>query len=202
MTDAYVVAIDGLSALRGLNEIPNDVKRAALQAVNRTLSRTRTSSARIMREQVNFPARYLSGQDGRLAITKKATSDDLEGVITGRERPTSLARFVSSGSVGNKRGVTVSVAPGIARRSKRMFLVRLRAGTADLDTQSNLGLAIRLKPGERVDGKRKMVQFGKGLYLLYGPSIAQVFASVADDEAPGAAEFLESEFLRLMELKL
>lgn len=200
MSDAYVIAVDGLSVLRDLQTIPNEVKRAALQALNKTLSRTRTSSARVMREQVNFPARYLSGEDGRLAITKKATSGDLEGVITGRERPTSLARFLASGSVGGKNGVSVQVAPGMARRSKRMFLVRLRAGNADLDTKSNLGLAIRLKPGERVEGKHKMVKFGKGLYLLFGPSVAQVFASVADDEAPGAAAFLETEFLRIMDL--
>lgn len=200
MSETYIVAVDGLSALRSLETIPNEVKRAALQAVNKTLQRTRTSAARAIREQVNFPAQYLSGENGRLAITKRATGDDLEGVISGRFRATSLARFVTSGTVGNRKaGVRVEVAPGFAKRSKRMFLIRLRAGTADLDTKSNLGLAIRLKPGETVQHKHKAVKMG-GLTLLFGPSVNQVFATVADDEAPEAAAFLETEFLRLMDL--
>lgn len=196
----YVVAVDGLSALRDLETLPQAVKRAALQAVNKTIDRGRAESARRIREQVNFPARYLSGQDGRLAVTKRASGDDLEGRITGRFRATSLARF-ASGSVGSRRGVRVEVAPGFAKRSRRMFLVRLRAGQeADLDTRSNLGLAIRLKPGERVEHKHKMVAMGRGLYLLYGPSVNQVFAGVANDISPELAGFLEAEFLRLMEL--
>jgi len=198
--DTYVVAVDGLSALRDLETIPNAVKRAALQAVNKTVTRTRTSSARAMREQVKFPARYLSGEDGRLAITKRATAESLEGSITGRFRPTSLARFVTSGAVGRRTGVRIEVAPGFAKFMRRAFLIRLRAGTADLDTTSNLGLAIRLKPGERIENKKKMIQMSGNLYLLYGPSVSQVFATVAEDEAPGAADYLEAEFLRLMEL--
>jgi len=200
MNEAYVVAVDGLSALRTLDEIPNDVKRAALQAINKTVTRTRASSARTMREQVNFPARYLSGQDGRLAITRKATQDNLEGEITGRFRATSLARFVTSGTVGRRTGVRVEVAPGFAKFMRRAFLIRLRAGSGDVDTKSNLGLAMRLKPGERPENKKKMVQMSNGLWLLYGPSVSQVFRTVADDEAPGAADYLEQEFLRLMEL--
>ncbi len=197
----YVVAVEGLSALRDLETLPTQVKLAAQRAVNRTIDRARTSSARRMREQVNFPARYLSGEDGRLAISQRATGDNLEARITGRFRPTSLARFVTAGSLGSRRaGVRVEVAPGFAKRSRRMFLIRLRAGTAELDTKSNLGLAIRLKPGERIEHKAR--QIGKtGLYLLYGPSVDQVFRTVADDVAPEAADDLEAEFLRLMELK-
>lgn len=197
--DTYVVAVDGLSALRSLESIPNEVKRAALQALNKTLDRTRTSSATEIQKQVAFPARYLSGQDGRLQVSKRATADDLEGAITGRFRPTSLARFASS-STPNVKGVSVEVAPGFAKFMKRAFLVRLRAGTADLDTKSNLGLAIRLKPGEQINNKHRMIKLKGNLYLLYGPSVSQVFATVAEAEAPLAADFLEREFLRLMDL--
>jgi hypothetical protein len=199
--DSYVVAVTGISALRDLETIPDEMKRAALQAVNKTLARTRTSAAREMRQQVNFPARYLSGADGRLTISKQATGGDLEGAITARFRPTSLARFASGGNL-RKAGVRVEVAPGFARFMKRAFLIKLRVGNDDLDTRSNIGLAIRLKPGEVLHNKIKMVKLSKGLFLLFGPSVDQVFATVADDEAPAAGEFLETEFLRLMELKL
>jgi len=198
MSEAYVIAVDGLSALRSIDQIPAEVKRAALQAINKTADRARTSSARRIREQVNLPARYLAPSGGRLGITSRATANNLEAVITGRRRATSLARF-SSGSVGGK-SVRVEVAPGFAKLMKRAFLIRLRAGSADLDTRSNLGLAIRLKPGERIQNKHKIVQMGNGLTLLYGPAINQIFATVAEDVSPEAAEFLEAEFLRLMDL--
>ena len=42
-------------------------------------------------------------------------------------------RIASSGTPG-KAGVSVTVAPGFARFMRKAFLIRLRAGTADLDT--------------------------------------------------------------------
>jgi hypothetical protein len=197
----YVVAVNGISAIRDLETIPESIKVAAQQAVNRTSDRARTASAKEILQQVAFPASYLAPSGGRLSVTKRATRDDLEARITGRWRPTSLARFVRSGSPGNtKSGVSLEVQPGHAVRSKRMFLLRLRAGTADLDTQSNLGLAIRLKPGERVEGKHKMVQLSKGLYLLYGPAIVAGICDGSQDISPDAADFMQQEFLRLLEV--
>jgi len=201
MSETYVVAVDGLSALRSFEEIPANITRAAVMAVNKTVDRTRASSARAMRAQVNFPARYLSGNDSRLAVTQRASRENIAAMITGRFRPTSLARFAKGTPESTRKagGVRVEVAPGFAKFMKRAFLIRLRAGAEDL---SNIGLAIRLKPGESPQNKKKMVQMQNGLWLLYGPSIDQVFRTVADDEAPGAADFLEQEFSRLMELNL
>jgi hypothetical protein len=195
---SYVIAVDGLSALRTLETLPKEIALAAQRAVNKTIDRARTDSARRMRQEVAFPASYLSPSGERLYVSQRAKGDDLEARITGRWRPTSLARF-TTGSVG-KPGVSVMVEPGLAKRSRRMFLLRLRAGAADLDTKSNLGLAIRLKPGEKVENKTRMVPMGKGLYLLYGPSVSTVFSRVAEEVAPDAADFLETEFNRLMEL--
>lgn len=204
MSDAYVVAVDGLSAMRTLEDIPESVMRIAAMAVNKTTERTRTSSAKAMREQVNFPARYLSGKDGQLSITQYANQQLAEARITGRFRPTSLARFARGTPETTRRagGVRVQVAPGAARFMRRAFLIRLR-GATDVESGSNLtniGLAIRLRADETPQNKKKMVQMKNGLWLLYGPSVDQVFRTVADDEAPGAAEYLEQEFLRLMEL--
>lgn len=196
----YAVAVEGLSALRGIEDIPPNVKRAAAQAVNKTADRGRTSASRRIRRQVAFPAMYLDrAADGRLRVTQRADAENLEARITGRHRPTSLARFTTGGFVGGRNGVRVAVQPGSPRLMQRAFLIRLRAGQASIDTRSNLGLAIRLREGETVENKKRVVQMGN-IHLLYGPSVDQVFRTVADDVAPEAAEFLESEFLRLLEL--
>lgn len=198
--DTFVVAVDGLSALRSMESIPADVKRAAVQAINKAADRGRTDAARRIREQVNLPASYLAPSGGRLTVTKRATGADLEAAITGRQRPTSLARFAVSGVPNEHKGISVEVAPGFAKFMRRAFLIRLRAGSANLDTNSNLGLAIRLRPGEVIHNKRVMMKLSGNLYLLYGPSVNQIFASVAQEEAPELADFLEAEFLRLMDL--
>src|SRR5690606_33603498 len=95
MAISYVVAVEGLSALHSLDDMPADVLTAASRAINDTVRRGRAAGAREIRRQVNFPARYLSGSEGRLKVTKFATPGSLVGVITGRHRPTSLARFSS-----------------------------------------------------------------------------------------------------------
>lgn len=199
MSDAFVVAIEGFDATRPLETLPRRIKSAALRAVNRTADRTRTDAARRIREQVNLPASYLGPNAGRLSVTQRARGDELEAVITGRQRPTSLARYATS-STPNQGGVSVQVAPGFARFMRRAFLIRLRAGSADLDTKANLGLAIRLRPGETIANKKRMVGMGGNLYLLYGASVDQVFRSVREDVAPDAQTFLAAEFSRLLEI--
>lgn len=201
MADTYVIAAEGIDkTVTNLESLPNDIRTSVIRAINKTADRTRARSARSIRDQVNFPASYLSGSRGRLVTKKKASGKDFEAIISGRERPTSLAQFAITGRPGSKGGVTVAVKPGTARRMPRAFLMKLRAGTAGLDTKFNLGLAIRLRPGETLQNKRNMVKLASGLYLLYGPSVNQVFDSVAVEESPEAARFLEEEFLRLMEL--
>jgi hypothetical protein len=201
MSDVYVVVINGLSAQRSLSDIPKDTQRNALRAVNKMAQRARAEGSRQIRSQVAFTAGYLN-QNERFTF-KAARSLDDEAVVAARVRPTSLARFVTSGKPGNsKTGVRVKVSPDRAIRSRKMFLIRLRAGDELTETKFNLGLAIRLKEGETISNKIKMVQMSKGLYLLYGPSISQVFQTVAEDMAPEVAADVEAEFLRLMELNL
>lgn len=193
----YAVAVEGLDQLKDFENLSETIVTSARQAINRSLDRTRTRSARLIAMQVNFSARYLSQSEGRLKVSRKASGRHLEGAIVGRHRPTSLARFARGGAV-NKAGVTVEVKPGSARFMKRAFLIKLRRGTGDIETQHNMGLAIRLRTGETIKNKRQMVKLSGNLYLLYGPSVDQVFNKVRDEVAPEAFDFLESEFLRLM----
>lgn len=197
MSRPYVVAVEGLDeAINSINEIPPNVLKFARMAINTTTRKTRTLASRTMREQVNFTASYLSDKGGRLSITQFASDGQLEARIRGRFRPTSLARFAGAQT---RKGVRVTVSPGSSRVMGRAFFMKLRAGNADIETKSNLGLAIRLKPGERVENKRKMIQVAGNLYLLYGPSVDQVFTSVAEEISPDSAAMLEAEFLRLMD---
>lgn len=200
--DAYVVLLDGLSEMRGtLDAIPAKVQRNAVRAVNYAARRGRTDAQKEIEAQVAFPRGYLSPRNGRLTVDTAKSIDD-QAEIRGRFRPTSLAQFVTSGKPASpgKRPtpITLAVREGHSTRSSRMFLIRLRAGTADIDTKSNLGVAIRLRPGERVEGKHTMVQMKNGLYLLYGPSISQVYRTVSQEQIPDVEQYLLKEFQRLM----
>lgn len=152
-----------------------------------------------MDDQVAFPKGYTASKD-RLYVKKRAFNDDLEAIVAARDRPTSLARFSASQNPQTSRraGVRVTVHPGSPQTMKSAFLIRLNAGTERSDTNFNLGLAIRLKPGEVIHNKKKQssVQLDHNLYLLYGPSIGQVARDVFPEEAPAVLEQVGDEFFR------
>lgn len=189
MSGDYVLVVEGLDSLGDIESLDADILSNARNAINKALDRTRTSSDKAIRESLNFPARYLSQ---RLTVKERARGTTLQGMISGRDRPTSLARFASNRSqTQGKAGVRVQVGLA-AKMMNHAFLMKLNNG--------NLGLAMRLKEGESLSNKKKLVKVGKGLYLLYGPSVDQAFATVMPDQEDKAAEFLEREFLRLMDL--
>jgi hypothetical protein len=204
MAGAYAIAVEGLRGLEEFDPSTYGIDLAALRAVNKTATKYRTTSARRIREQVKFPARFLTPSAKRLYVSKQATRTDISAVITGRARATSLAQFVV-GTPRKGEGVRVEVAPGRARFLKKAFLIKLKSGTANIDTKFNMGLAVRLGPGETLRNKTQSRRISKGLYLLYGPSIDQVFIDnagrgVAEDLSPEIADSLNDEFLRLLDL--
>lgn len=173
-----------------LAKFPEETPKAALMAINQTADRRALQLAREeMSTQIAFPKGYLNAD--RLGVSKRATSADLEAVISGRDRPTSLARFVVGSTLPKRRpnGLQVIVTPGETRSMGSAFTVRLNNG--------NIGVALRVKPGEQVKGKKFQARpFGKDLYLLYGPSVDQVFRDVRSQILPEAGEYLADEFLR------
>lgn len=207
MAETFALVIDGLEHLNSLDELPRDIVRSARIAVNDAATRGRTEMGREVLREVNFPADYVAPRNKRLFVSKKASNSDLESIITARSRPTSLARFAKSSTPGRgKSGVRVEVKPGAVRTLTGAFLIRLRAGNANLDTKSNLGLAVRTKDGRPPPGYRP-AQIGPNLWLLYGPSVSQIVFSernnggVATDLSPEIQQMLEDEFWRQMELK-
>lgn len=210
MADQYVVAIEGLKDLRFLDDMDQNVLTAAKLAVNDATRFALRQSSREIRRQIKFPAHYLSGANGRLKITRFAKEGDLEAAVGAQRRATSLARFATGNLQvgGGKRaaGVRVEVRPGSARRIKRAFLIKLRSGNSQTDTQFNLGLALRTKNGEKPAGAYKPKSIGKNLWLLYGPSVDAAFINagskgggVAQQLSGDIARELEDEFNRQME---
>lgn len=198
MTEVYAVAIEGLSGLAEIEKLPANIIKAARLAVNATTRRAHAASARSMEQQINFPRGYLTGKDGRLTISKFASGSDLEGRVRGRDRPTSLARFVRGPlplpQKGKPRpaGVTVEVKPGLAKRMPGAFAIRLKNG--------NIGLAVRTKDGK--PPSRGAKQIDTGLFLLYGPSVDQVFVKTREMIKDNQEAFMQREFERLLELDL
>lgn len=192
-----VINLDEISSY--LAEQPAVARKAAQLAINDTTRGSMAPIRKRMKEQVAFPAGYLN--EDRLAIRKLATEADLSATISARHRPTSLARFAkgqSEGTAKRRGGIRVRVNNGGAKFLKGAFFVNLRRGKDTADG-FNLGLAVRLKPGQTLRGRRKGssgVQLAENLYLLYGPSVDQVFRDVSEAETPEIGRRLEREFVR------
>lgn len=204
MSKFFAVALDAKGVLLDIEDLPKDIATAARIAVNRAADRARTESAKRVRQQINFPAHYVSPGEGRLAVSDRATDNKLEATISARQRPTSLARFVSGPAKEKQRGARIQVKPGIARYLRNAVFVKLRSG--DTDTTNNLGLAIRTKGGVRPNAAYRPVQMRNGMWLLYGPSVSQALLGIKDTGiwpslTPEIMDNLESEFLRQLDLK-
>lgn len=199
--------------LRGFDElrqfvrgIPERVDEASSVAINDTLKFGQAESSRRIRKEIAFSASYIGSAENpssRLAVSRKASPQRLEGAITGRARATSLARFKTGekkGRNGKKGYVRVKVkAGGAARSIPGAFTIKLRRGNAAYDPgNGNEGIAVRLKDGELPEGlnKKKMVQIEGSLYLLYGPSVDQIFRKVREDVAPILADKVGDNFVR------
>lgn len=153
-----------------------------------------------MMEQIAFNSSYLNS--GRLAITKRASNSSPEVVITARKRATSLARFTSGAkSISGRAGVSVRVKKGKTTFLKKAWLVRLNKGASKTEDDYNIGLAVRLGPGDSIANKKTIHQswLVRGqVALLYGPSVNQVFMEVADKVADPIGEMVANEYLRQM----
>lgn len=196
MIGNYAILVQS-NAIDDIEELTPRIALAAQRAINKIATRARTKAQRGIQQQVNLPARYLGPSGRRLTVSKRATGpDDLTAVITGRHRPTSLARFATGARQSGKRGVRVQVEPGVARFLPKAFFVNLRSGNTD--TKNNRGLAIRLPDGQSPDRAYRPTKLGKGLWLLYGPSVDQIFDDVAEEISDETADELSVEFQRLL----
>lgn len=180
---------------RFFEALPDVAAEAAYLAVNESARDALPNARKTMLQQVNFPKGYLNTE--RLGIRKKANKGNIEAVISGRGRPTSLARFAPGAARGREaygKPIFVEVRPGHVVRMNspasavRAFLVNLKNG--------NTGLAVRLPKGEELKHSEKAVMLDNNLFLLYGPSVDQVFRGVANDITPDIIADVDRHFTR------
>ena len=202
------------SGLKGLQKYlqtaPEEASKAMVTSINAAARFAFAESSRQMRAEVNFSQEYIGSAEAgnRLKITLYATKEAPEARLRADPRPVSLARFAVNRSAFNSRnGIDVEVHKGKRTHLPTGFLIKLAQGNRTIDdTSFNIGLAVRLKPGQTLD-KRVMVQYraqiragrtktDEGLYLLYGPSVDQVFNETREKVTPAVLAFLEREFLR------
>lgn len=171
---------------------PEATNRAAQLAINTVANRSGLKLARTeILNEIAFPRDYLTTD--RLRVSQNATASNLEAVILARQRATSLARFVQGSTATGSRaklGVTVKVKKGKTVHLKQSWLVNLK--------NNNLGLAVRVKPGEKIDNKHGKTVWlvPDSVALLYGPSVDQVFRDVAEKIAGPVGELTQTEFHR------
>ena len=201
MSASVALELD-VNAITG-NQWTPKIETALLRSINKTADRARTLASQDIREQVAFPASYLAPSAKRLFVSTKATkANPFEAVISGRDRPTSLARFTNQKPLGGgqrHRGgqVAVTVKPGVRRYIKRAFLITLN--------NSNVGLAVRTDGGPPNNAYAPK-EIGKNLWLLYGPSVDQVLSAASngggiyEEIVPETLDFLNDEFNRQLDL--
>lgn len=200
----FVVEIEGNLddlILSGLS--PEKINDSMSKAINKAADRARAASSQKIRQQVRFPAGYLNSS--RLSVKQRSNVSTLTAIIEGRDRATSLARFlrgtpvVRSSAQQQKRrnsGEVVQVkAGGGGVRINRAFVFKLKNG--------NLGLAVRTSGGQPA-GAYKPKEIGKNLWLLYGPSVNQVLYSIKTEDGvfkqieDETGDFMTNEFYRLL----
>lgn len=172
-------------------DLPDIAEQAAVYAINDTADRQGLSAIRReMRKEIDFPTGYLESPD-RMRVSKRASKGSLEAVVTARDRPTSLARFAAGQTAQNTRGRGVRVkisAGGGGKILREAFVINLKNG--------NRGVAVRVKDGSSLRNSSKAVEIGKNLFLLYGPSVDQVFSGVIDQDKIQLDDILTNQFLR------
>lgn len=181
---------------------PQRAGKAMSLAINDTARDILVTQARKqIYAEVNFPQGYLD-QD-RLGVDQFSTPTQLVAVVKGRDRPTSLAQFATAAGTPTKRGEfipvrSIQVHPGRNKQTNRTFLLSLKRGD---NPTGNVGLAIRLRPGESVEkvDRYPVKEIFPNVYILYGPSVDQVLQGVVTDLRPAVLENLSSEFYRQFE---
>lgn len=201
-----LIQFRGLEAVASyFKDFPRESEAAARLAINGAARFASRLASKRVRDQVAFSRSYIGAagsSNSKIRIKKFAKGADIEAVIAARDRPTSLARFASGSPYFGRRpkgmrGPRVRVQTGGAVTTmKRGFFVRLKRGPVLTEDQFNVGLAVRLKAGEKMQSTQKASPLGGGAYLLYGPSVAQVFDTVRGDIADEVARYAAAEFVR------
>lgn len=210
--DTLVLAVSGTEIIDEIDGLPTEIRRAAKIAVNEATVKGRTRMARKVLEDVALPRSYVQPAGRRLYVSRMATESSLEATIFARSRRTSLTRFIPGGPQAatgrrNIKGLSVKVdASGGAKFITGAFIFKLRGAGGETDPDPNLGFAVRTKNGKAPRNAYQPTKISENLWLLYGPSVAQILHSdrngggVVSDTEPEIKNLLTTEFYRQMDL--
>ena len=195
---AKITAINLESVQKKIEQQGDEGMAVAVQAINDTAEYAFDLGRESILDQIAFPAGYLD-LPGRYLISRKAVLRDPQASIVARDRPTALSRFVTSAPAPLKKGpVRVRVSrKGSGGTLRGAFITPLKGG--------NKGVAIRVKRGEGIRGRDRDIAGLQAFredehgttYLLYGPSVNQVFFDVVEDIEPNVSRFLVDRFSEL-----
>lgn len=200
------VSIKGLPIVQNFfQRFPQQSAIAQRDAINTVGRYAYAESSRLIRQQVNLTQNYLgsAAAGNRLKITQRATESRPVLRISANLRAVSLARFAGNRDVAASRrgkGVRITVKPGSSRTLRSAFLVKLRPGTQTIAEQFNLGLVVRVPKNGTINvaNPRRYSRKDPNLFLLYGPSVDQIFRQVREDVEDGVVDRLTAEYLRQM----
>jgi hypothetical protein len=141
--------------------LPDQLKKAVVVALNRTIDRMRAEANRRIRKGLALKSTYVRDHLYRLFASNSMATPEARLVGSGR---TLLSRyphrqlFQKGTSVEKFRaGVSVTVRPGVSKRMEGAFLLTLRGGTP--------GIATRRRGAARGD-----------INVMHGPSVSQALA--------------------------
>lgn len=184
-----------------LAAMPEKAVKAAVLATNAAATKAAVWGKREVISQVAFPKRYL---DDKLKVVSKANANNIEAVVRGEFQARSLASFAANKPKTFAKFYKIAPRLRIKPTSNagsfgtRMFFLALRQGQRFDEEAFNVGLAVRLKKGEQLRNTTGAVKATKipNVYLLYGPSVNQVFQTVAPNIAGDVANYQATEFER------
>jgi hypothetical protein len=146
---------------RSSKALPDQIKKAVVVALNRTIERMRAEANRRIRKGLALKSTYVRDHLYRLFASNSMSLPEARLVGSGRTLLTRYAHrqlFKKGKTVSKVRaGVNVTVRPGASKAMKGAFLLTLRGG--------NPGIATRRKGGGRGD-----------IDVKHGPSVSQALA--------------------------
>lgn len=184
------IDVSEIIGVKHLLETQGDgVKKSMSMALNQSARDVVSKAKQDIMGEIKFKKSYL---DANIAISKKASQEDLSVEITARDRPTSLNRFM----LGQGSDLAISIKPGEApKKTKKLFKVKFKNG--------GVGVAYRLKPDEQFYGRElgsagPSMEDGK-VMLLYGPSVEQAFEVAIEGKEQNILDRVANNFFRQME---
>lgn len=200
---------DNISILSNkIKATDEQINQAASQAINRTLTFSRRLSVREITSEVNLQSSYVSRN---MRIAQRASPNKLIGIVRTNTKVTLLTRYPHRKTA---KGISIAVnrAEGYRTIRSAFRVTNLRRSGASGIAVKNRNAAEIFKRGihPATPPKRRKLQRvlrnarlnPKGITVLHGRSINDLFLSVRNDIRPRYIRFLNLDFQRQLRNQL